>query len=232
MKRAADLHITRDTAVSLAAALVLHFVVLYIMWNCHAIPLPTEALTVFVNLANPPSPASQVERVTPKPVPEKRAAPFKALSDLPKPVPGNVQLTSPTEPLAAPLLAPTTQTPVSEPFVTRSVSLPVSNPGTDTVPQPITLSGELSVSCPDRSAPVYPRQSSRLGEQGKTVLQVELDERGRVITVAVKTTSGFPRLDEAAVNAVKSWRCSPAKRNGAAVRSVALQPFNFTLKGR
>lgn len=98
--------------------------------------------------------------------------------------------------------------------------------------QPIILSGELSVSCPDRSAPVYPRQSSRLGEQGKAVLLVELDELGRVINVAVKTKSGFPRLDEAAVNAVKTWHCTPAKRNGVAVRSVALQPFNFTLKGR
>jgi protein TonB len=63
-------------------------------------------------------------------------------------------------------------------------------------------------------------------------LLVELDEMGRMITVDVKTKSGFPRLDEAAVNAVKTWRCTPARRNGAAARSIALQPFNFTLKGR
>jgi protein TonB len=48
----------------------------------------------------------------------------------------------------------------------------------------------------------------------------------------VKSSSGFPRLDEAALSAVKSWRCTPASRNGVALRSFALQPFNFTLKGR
>ena len=94
------------------------------------------------------------------------------------------------------------------------------------------LTGELSVSCSERTPPAYPKQSLRLGEQGKTVLLVELDEFGQVANVVVKTKSGFPRLDEAAVNAIKSWRCSPAKRNGVAVRSVAVQPFNFALKGR
>jgi protein TonB len=60
---------------------------------------------------------------------------------------------------------------------------------------------------------------------------VELDELGHVINVAIKKKSGFVRLDEAAIAAVKTWRCNPAKRNGVAVRTVALQPFNFVLKG-
>jgi protein TonB len=64
------------------------------------------------------------------------------------------------------------------------------------------------------------------------VLLVELDEKGRVVNTDVKTTSGFTRLDEAAINAVKTWHCSPAQRNGLPVRSFAVQPFNFTLKGR
>jgi len=98
--------------------------------------------------------------------------------------------------------------------------------------QPIHLKDELSVSCTERPAPVYPRLSTRLNEQGKAVLLVELDELGRVTAATVKTTSGFPRLDEAAINAVKTWHCSPARRNGVPVRSVAQQPFNFILKGR
>jgi protein TonB len=107
-----------------------------------------------------------------------------------------------------------------------------SHSETAPLPQPLHLGGELSVSCSERPAPAYPKQSLRLGEQGKTVLLVELDELGRMITVEVKTKSGFPRLDEAALNAVRTWRCTPAKHNGIAVRSIALQPFNFTLKGR
>jgi protein TonB len=116
-----------------------------------------------------------------------------------------------------------------------STFVPAGSPaqlGGTTGSQPLLLSGELSVSCSERTAPVYPKQSLRLAEQGKTVLLVELDELGRVSNVTLKSKSGFPRLDEAAINAVKTWRCNPAKRNGVAVRSVALQPFNFILKGR
>jgi protein TonB len=98
--------------------------------------------------------------------------------------------------------------------------------------QSVLLPGDLSVSCSERISPAYPKLSLRLGEQGRTLLLVEMDERGRVASVSIKTGSGFPRLDEAAVNAVKSWRCAPAVRNGLPVRSVALQPFNFALAGR
>jgi protein TonB len=31
---------------------------------------------------------------------------------------------------------------------------------------------------------------------------------------------------------VKNWRCHPALRNGEPVRAVALQPFDFILKGK
>ncbi|HRK77875.1 MAG TPA: energy transducer TonB, partial [Thiobacillus sp.] len=74
--------------------------------------------------------------------------------------------------------------------------------------------------------------SRRLGETGKVVLRVELDETGRVSTAQVASSSGSTRLDAAALAAVRSWRCNPAQRDGQAVRSVATQPFNFTLEGR
>jgi protein TonB len=96
---------------------------------------------------------------------------------------------------------------------------------------PVTLSSELSVACPELSAPAYPALSRRLGEEGKLVLRVELDEKGRVDVAQVVNSSGFKRLDEAAMAAVKTWRCNPPVRNGQPVRAVALQPFNFVLQG-
>lgn len=96
---------------------------------------------------------------------------------------------------------------------------------------PVTLSSELSVACPELSAPAYPALSRRLGEEGKLVLRVELDEKGRVNVAQVVNSSGFKRLDEAAMAAVKTWRCNPPVRNGQPVRAVALQPFNFVLQG-
>ena len=97
-------------------------------------------------------------------------------------------------------------------------------------PEPIVLHEELSVSCPDRSPPVYPVTSRQIGEQGKVLLRVELDEQGRVSAARVETSSGIPRLDEAALTAVKEWRCVAARRDGVPVRAVALQPFKFSLR--
>jgi protein TonB len=234
MKQSAGLQIKRDRTAGLAATLVLHAVILYGLWSYQIIPPPSEALTVFVSSMNPLAPAKIAEPVAPKPAP-----PLKERQEVPRPVtPSAPQVLTSPAPVTSPAEAVAPPPPVAKavpapPAV--STFVPAGSPpqqGAATGPQPVLLSGELSVNCSERTPPAYPKQSLRLGEQGKTVLLVELDELGRVADVAVKTRSGFPRLDEAAINAVKSWHCTPAKRNGVAVRSVALQPFNFALKGR
>jgi len=95
----------------------------------------------------------------------------------------------------------------------------------------VSLSSELSVACPERTAPAYPAPSRRLGETGVVVLRVELSESGNVAHARVERSSGHSRLDDAALAAVRTWRCTPASRNGQPVRAVALQPFNFILNG-
>ena len=95
---------------------------------------------------------------------------------------------------------------------------------------PVALSSELAVACPERTAPAYPTLSRRFGETGTVVLRVELDESGRVAVARVSSSSGHARLDEAALAVVKTWRCTPATRDGQPVRAVALQPFRFVLQ--
>ena len=64
----------------------------------------------------------------------------------------------------------------------------------------------------------YPPISSRLNEQGVTVLAVAIGNDGAPTNVMVKQTSGSDRLDAAAINSIKAhWRwqpptqeCSPA----------------------
>jgi protein TonB len=87
------------------------------------------------------------------------------------------------------------------------------------------------VSCPERTPPSYPSLSRRLGEEGTVLLRAELDEHGFVAAVRIASGSGHPRLDEAALAAIRTWRCTPAQRNGQPVRAVALQPFKFILQG-
>jgi len=231
MKQSAGVHINRDKAAGFAAALVLHSVVLYGLWSYHIIPPPSEALTVFVSYLNPalPTETARPQPAAPKPVPVTQEIPRPVTPAAAQVLTSTAPVTSPAEPIAPPApVAKVQPVPLSSPVI----SGPSTVKGVAAGPQPVLVSGELSVSCAERTPPAYPKQSLRLGEQGKTVLLVELDELGRVANVLVKTTSGFPRLDDAAINAVKSWHCTPAKRNGVAVRSVALQPFNFALKGR
>jgi protein TonB len=96
---------------------------------------------------------------------------------------------------------------------------------------PVSLGGELSVACPERTAPRYPSASRRMGEEGTVVLRVELDEAGHVTHARVQTGSGHARLDETAIATVQTWRCTPALRDGRPVRAIALQPFKFVLQG-
>lgn len=200
-------HLDRAKLFGLLFVLALHGAGLYGLWSYRIIPTPDEALVMMVNLINPQIP-EQSEPESPKP-PEPR--PIKPPDHLHLAVETPVVLHD--EPV---IYVP------PEPAV---VAPPVPA-------QPVMLSGELSVSCPERSPPNYPAGSRRLNEQGRVLLRVELGEDGRVSGVQVKTRSGFPRLDEAAVSAVKAWRCKPAMQNGVAVRAVALQPFVFILEGR
>ena len=64
----------------------------------------------------------------------------------------------------------------------------------------------------DNPAPAYPSLARRMGEQGKVLLRVRVNAGGQAEDVQVKTGSGHPRLDEAALSTVKQWRFVPARQ--------------------
>jgi protein TonB len=72
--------------------------------------------------------------------------------------------------------------------------------------------------------------SKRMGEQGTVVLRVLVKSDGTAGTVEVKSSSGFPRLDQSATEAVKSWRFNPATIDGMAVDEWYLLPIPFKLQ--
>jgi protein TonB len=133
----------------------------------------------------------------------------------------------------APVISPTKAT-AALPSSAPQDAAPEPGPGGD-LPHatgPVTLASDLALICPVRTQPPYPPLSRRLGEAGRVVLRVELDETGRPRAARLIASSGHPRLDDAALAAVWTWRCHPAQRDGQAVRAVAIQPFDFTLQGR
>lgn len=78
--------------------------------------------------------------------------------------------------------------------------------------------------------PVYPEEALSAGLEGLVVLEVVVDERGRVgdkITVVRRLGHGF---DEAAVAAVRKWRFRPATRDGKPIKVRRIFPILFRLQ--
>jgi protein TonB len=68
------------------------------------------------------------------------------------------------------------------------------------------------------SQPEYPPSSRRAGEAGTVILEVYVNANGRAEDVRVKKSSGYPKLDDAAVREVKrSWRLVPGTEDGKPV---------------
>lgn len=78
--------------------------------------------------------------------------------------------------------------------------------------------------------PSYPSISRRMGEQGKVLLRVLVDENGLPQQIEIKQSSGFDRLDKAALASVKQWRFVPGKRGGVAQPMWTIVPVNFVLE--
>ncbi len=78
-------------------------------------------------------------------------------------------------------------------------------------------------------APVFPALSRRMHEEGKVLLLVQVSAKGEAENVQIKQSSGYIRLDEAAVNAVRKWRFIPARRSSEPVASSVVVPIVFRL---
>ena len=78
-----------------------------------------------------------------------------------------------------------------------------------------------------KPAPVYPSVAVVSDVSGKVVVQVLVDESGRVMTA--EATSGNPLLREAAVDAAFQARFAPTRLNGQPVKVSGIVTYNFVL---
>lgn len=78
--------------------------------------------------------------------------------------------------------------------------------------------------------PAYPSLSKRLGEQGKVVVRVLIGVDGTAQKAEIKQSSGFERLDQAALGTVLRWRYVPGKRAGMPEAMWFNVPINFVLE--
>jgi protein TonB len=214
------LPVSRHSPVLLAAVLLGHAGVLLAVVTMQQVDeavAPPRALTVSLiempEEARRPEPRPQPPRPVVKPQPkpqvlavaQPKAAPAEqtpVLAELPKPV---------AEPEPQP----------AAPAAAAEASRPA--------PPPPLVEPRFDANYLDNPRPSYPSLSRRLGEQGTVQLRVFVNADGRVGKLELRRSSGHPRLDRSAMNAVQAWRFVPARQGSQAVAAWVVVPIHFTL---
>lgn len=95
-----------------------------------------------------------------------------------------------------------------------------------------SVSEDAGVTAPvlvQKVEPKYTQEARDAKIQGSVKLQVEVSREGLPEKIAVKE-SLEPGLDQNAMDALKTWRFTPAIKDGQPVRVKALVEINFRLK--
>lgn len=154
----------------------------------------------------------------PPPPPEPPPPPPPEKKPEPKPVPKPPPKAPPSE-RAVKAPEPEPPPPVEQPAEPKP-----AEPAPTPVLPPRAEAGQLS-----NPAPVYPSLSRRLREEGIVVLEILIKADGTVGEIKIKTSSGFKRLDDTAVKAVKHWRYQPATQGDKKIDFWYEQPVEFNL---
>jgi protein TonB len=229
-------------AAGIALTLALHALALGVLLSyAPAREALKELAPVVVDLIRPslPPPAPKVEprvepRVEPlpKPQPAKREPPRPTPPVLTAPAtaPSPVEAPAPVEPRPAPPIE-ARPAPPAPPASPAPAAAPAAPP-VAAVPAPLpVIPPDFKADYLDNPPPAYPPLARRMGEQGRVVLRVYVEASGQPSSVEVRTSSGFERLDQAALEAVRRWRFVPARQGERAVPAHVLVPISFNLKG-
>ncbi len=119
---------------------------------------------------------------------------------------------------------------VQAPLALPPMAAPVA-----TMPTPIASPPKVELPSSDADylqnpKPAYPAMSKRLGEQGRVIVRVLIGLDGVAQQAEIRQSSGFERLDQAALATVQRWRYVPGKRAGVAEAMWFNVPINFVLE--
>lgn len=181
--------------------------------------VPVQVMAEFIELPQP-----QVTPTPPPPQPRPTAVPKKVTPPAPKPAPQPVAMADPTP-------SPTAATGITEP------QPPAPPPHTPMVVAEPAPPAPPKVELPSSSAdylnnapPPYPPLSKRLGEQGKVIVRAFIEVNGTASKAEIRTSSGYERLDQTALQTVLKWRYIPGKRAGVPEAMWFNIPINFVLE--
>lgn len=232
-------HSSLSAAVSVAihAALVLIVSMGLLRHSHNEIEKPPVIVELVRPKPEPPPPPPKPEPPKPEPPKPKPPKPEPVRPEPPRPAPpvpapAPVPVPAPAPAVTVPETKPAPLPPEPAPKPAPVPQAPPAPPAPAAPPAPpsktdVSISASYSAS---NAKPVYPTMSKRMSEQGTVVLRVLVKSDGSAGSVEVKSSSGFPRLDQSAVEAVKSWRFNPATLDGKAVDEWYQVPIPFKLQ--
>lgn len=235
--------VTRGRIVTTVAAVALaHAVLILLVMRETDKPTPTLAIespVISAQLLSPsPHAAAPVALESAPPAP--RPALKKKLEPSPKPLhappaPSRTFVrNAPAQPPAPPAAAaPADNAPAHEapsPAPTQSPAPQAQAAAPAQGRETLAISAPKNVSHLDCRIvkPDYPALSHRRGETGTAEVRFVIGLTGAIESVELAKSSGYPRLDDAALAAMRASTCHPYLENGAAVRAAYTQPFAFT----
>ncbi len=178
------------------------------------LPIPQRAPEPQLRPAIEPQPAAPAMREAPAVAPVPTPAPV---------VPAAAQHSAPQTHEARPAPPPPAPAPVAAP-APAAVPVQAAAPAERA---PVSVSGVEYLAPPK---PDYPLASKRLGEQGKVMLRLLIDEKGHAERIEVQQSSGYSRLDEAARAAVLRAAFKPHLEDGRPVPVYVTVPISFSLR--
>jgi protein TonB len=199
----------------------------------------TQVIMASVLVESPTLPALQA-KPHPQPQPQPKTvtpvAPQPQPTSAPTPLP-RVSMSaeaSPPTPVVAPVVAAASNAqatpfnpvnPVNPVSPTAAASLSVGKPAPASLVLPSSDADYLN-----NPPPAYPRMSKRMGEQGTVIVRVLIGLQGSAEQAEIRTSSGYDRLDKAALETVQRWRYSPGKRHGNPEAMWFNVPVRFVLE--
>ena len=128
---------------------------------------------------------------------------------------------------------PNEPTPPEPPSAQQS-SLSFNFAGTDSLSNATVTGPNLIPASPDNKArnrpPIYPMEAARQGQRGTVIVLIHVSPFGVTEGAEIMQSSGFQALDQAALDAVRSWRFRPAIQDGQAIAFDMPMKFVFTIQ--
>lgn len=174
--------------------------------------------------ARPGQPPSQ-QRTPPAPLPRPALAQPAAAAVVPAPMRSTPAPQAPAAPAATSMTnaaAVQATTPQGAPVVSNA---PLAQTSPARVELPSSTADYLN-----NPKPAYPPASKRMGEQGLVVVRVLIGTDGRALRAEIRQSSGFERLDQAALATTLKWRYVPGKRGGQPEALWFNVPIHFVLE--